>query len=223
MASRKDLAQLLADPDTFTTTLIAITVNEYGTDSLQWSPATLQLELSEDFGVSVPRENVDKLTVGINLLLSDDFYKRLPFFIQACNVLSGSALTPDFDKADAAECAWGMTEAMLLGPPDAADESPFTDEIRYYLGGVLDEEGITNPPDLLQLALRNEAMIGSAAVEGLATEDPDMFAAAYGARADRSAEIAEMLQENINELLEQLQALPGSEGKEALLNKLRSK
>ena len=51
------------------------------------------------------------------------------------NVLAGSEFDPEtFDPADSAECAWAVTEALLLSPPDERDTQPvFSDEIRKYI------------------------------------------------------------------------------------------
>lgn len=210
-------AKWLADPDAFTTTLIAIVIEAYGTEGLSWSPETLQLELQEDFHVPVPKINMDKLVVGIALLTSDDFYCRTSRFISMCNVLAGSELSPAFDKADATEVAWGMTEAMLLAPPE--NDEPFNKEIRYYIGQVLAEEGIHHPPDLLRVGILPDQFVGS--VEGLDAEDPEMFAAQFQVRADRSAEIKEMLEDNVNELLQQLSEFSGIKAEE-LLKRMRA-
>lgn len=220
---RGRVAALLQDEDVFATTLLAIVIDAYGTEVLGpaetgWTPETLRLELQDDFDVVVPDANMDKLVAGIALLTSDDFYKRTPRFVQLCNALSGSEMSARFDKADAAECAWGMTEAMLLAPPE--EDEPFSDEIRHYLGQILDEEGIADPPDLLRLAIRDRVP-ADVAVADLPTEDPSSFAASYRARADRKQEIQEMLEENVEAMLSQLASLPGAPQRDELLSRMR--
>ena len=87
-----NLAEALTGSGTYTTVLITIFVETYGTEGFQWSPETIQMELEEDFNVTMPRANLDRLMTGINLLLSDDFYKSLPDFVNYCNILSLSLI-----------------------------------------------------------------------------------------------------------------------------------
>lgn len=184
---------------------MTILIDTYGTEALSWAPETLRRELEDDFDVRLPRVNCDKLLAAVLLLTTDEFYWRLSRFIQICNILAGTAFDPYvLDPADAAECAWGMTEAMLLSPPDT--EEPFTDEIRHYLGATLDWEGIKTTPDLLRLALR-DTPTGLPDWSGMSTESPAMFNAEFDVQADRGREIAQMVHENLRELLQQLSQL----------------
>lgn len=213
--------QHAANPDTFASVLLAIAIDLYGRDIFEWTPEALLLQLRDDLAVELPKLNADKLVVALDLVLSDDFYKRTRRFIQVCNVLAGAELTDEFDPADAAECAWGMTEAMLLWPPD--EDEPFTDEIRRYLGKMLDLEGIREPPDLLRLAIRDTPS-GDFDYSGLSLDDPAMFAAEFGVHADRAKEIREMLDEELTQLFQQLQSLPLENGNvKDLLQRIRGR
>lgn len=145
---------------------------------------------------------------AICILTSDDFYKNLPRFIQLCNVLADDTFNPlVFDPADSFEMAWAITEAMLLSPPE--EDEPFTDEIRYYIGHMLSEEGVVNPPDVLRIAIQDVSIEDPLAGD---TEDPTMYAAFYESQRSKSEEITAMLKQQINELFEQLQSLVLSEG-----------
>jgi hypothetical protein len=223
----------LADQDTFATTLLVIAIDTYwdeerpkdpshwiiGAD--RWSPETIVAELEDDFNVRVPQLNQDKLFIAINLLVTDDFFTRTRRFIDACNVLSGSEMSRAFDKADAMECAWGMTEALLIHPPGEGEE--FCNEIRHYLGKVLDDEGIQEPPDLLRLAIR-DTRNGAADYSDMDIEDPSMFAAEYDVQADRAKEIKETLERELIELFEELKHLPLRHGNTTdLLKRIQKK
>jgi len=207
MPSRQSRVQnLLLSDDAFATTLLVLLIDEYGSEALAWSPETIKWELEDDFAIrELSKDIFDRLMAAIQVVTSDDFYKRLPTFIFLCNILSGSS--PDaFDPADAKECAWGMTEAMLLSPPESEDKEPYASEIRHYLGAVLDNEGIREPPDLLRLAIR-DTVSGTADYTGMSIEDPVMFGAEFGMQTDKSTEIKEMLQSNLRELFEQLESI----------------
>lgn len=202
----------LVNEDTFGTTLLVIVIDRYGTEALSWAPQTIRLEIEEDFGIRLPDAVFNRLMAAISVVTSDDFYKRLPIFVYLCNSLAGADTDPDeFDPADSKECAWGMTEAMLLSPPDQDDPEPYTDEIRYYLGHILDKEGIREPPDLLRMAIQ-DTPDGQADYSGLDATDPVMFAAGFEQAADKSAEIKTMLEETLADLFQQLSVLPVKNG-----------
>lgn len=209
MASNRTIAQFLADPDSYATVLLAILIDCYGTEAVGWDPSTIRLELQDDFQLQLPQVNFDKLMAAISVLTSDEFYQRLSRFIPICNVMSGSEYTPGlFDPADAYECAWGLTEAMLISPPES--DEPFADDIRRYIGKVLDEEGIKAAPDLLQIAIRDTST-GAIDYSGMSS-DPSLFQAEFQVQADRGQQIQQQIRENLQELFEQLASLPLKNG-----------
>lgn len=214
----------LQHPDTFATTLLAIFVDTYGTEALQWSPQSIRLELQDDFAIQLPDLCLDKLMVGISLLVSNEFFKRLPTFIRFCNILSGANVNPAvFDPADAKECAWGMTEALLLAPPGDEDPEPFTLEIRKYLGKVLDMEGIREAPDLLRLAIRDPSSTHAGYPESM-LDDPALAGAQLSNEADYATEIKDMIESNLAELFDELETLPLKNGStQHLLQRIRGK
>jgi hypothetical protein len=171
------------------------------------------MEIEEEFGVDLPQATLDKLIVAINILTSDRFYRSLPDFIIFCNVLSGDTYRPDmFDPADSVEIAWGITEGLLIAPPDEGEEEPFSAEIRAYIGAVLDAEGIINAPDILKIALRR-ANVSNAADEF--SDDPDMFNAIYDVEAGKSENINAEIKERAIMMAEQLNALQLTNGSTA--------
>jgi hypothetical protein len=213
---------LLANPDTFTTVLMAILMERYGTECLGWSPETIFLEIRDDFHIEMPKQNKDQIAVGINLLTSDDFYTRPQKFVQICNVLAGSEMSEQFDKADVAECSWGVTEAALLAPPEDPQHA-FHPEILHYLGCILDEEGIRNPPAVLGMALRDSDWSDKSDLAGIPTEDPDFFAASFQKDDEQRQDIESMLSRNLSLLLSQLASVPSLEQSVSeLANQLRS-
>lgn len=192
-------------PQTFASVLLTVFLDRFGVEGLQWDPGTITLEVEEEFDVDLPQASLDKLLVAINLVTSDAFYRSLPDFVMFCNVLSGDTYRPDmFDPADSAEVAWGLTEGLLLSPPEDDQDGPFSDEIRAYIGAVLDQEGIINAPDVLKIALR-KANVSDAANEF--SDDPNMFNAIYDVEAGKTAEVDNIIRAKVQMLLGQLQAL----------------
>lgn len=163
------------------------------------------MEIEEDFDVEMSQVALDKLMVGIQLLTTDRFYKSLPDFITFCNVLDGGTYNPAmWDPADAEEVSWGITEAMLISPPEDDDEEPFSNEIRAYIGSALDSEGIINPPDILRIALRVARV--SPSMEDF-SDDPVMFNAIYDAESAKTADINKSVVMKTQLLAAQLGAL----------------
>lgn len=195
------------DPGTFATTLLVLFVDMYGTEGFQWDPETIRMEVEDDLRVKIPDANFDRLLTAINLVTSDDFYKSLPDFINYCNVLSGDTYDPrSWDPADAAEIAWGITEGLLISPPDENDEQPFTEEITAYIGQALDQEGIITPPDVLKIAVRTKD--NESFVAGGYSDDPDMFNSIYDLESSKTEEINTLVKNNLKVLIQQLEALP---------------
>lgn len=191
--------------ETFATVLLTMFLDRFGMEALEWDPATIAMEVEEEFDVELPQLSLDKLIVAIQILTTDRFFKRLPDFIAFCNVLDGDPFQPNtFDPADAEEVAWGITEALLISPPEEDDPEPLTNEIRAYIGSVLDSEGIINPPDILRIALR---MVKVSPSMKDFSDDPMMFNAIYDVEAGKTEDINQTIVFRTELLTEQLAAL----------------
>jgi len=204
--------------ETFATVLLTLFLDRFGTEALEWDPATIVLELEEEFDIKLPQLAMDKLLTAIQILTTDRFFKSLPDFVAFCNVLGGDTFDPrTFDPADAEEVAWGITEAMLISPPDESDPEPFTDEIRAYIGAVLDQEGILNAPDILRIALRQARVAPS--IEDF-SDDPDMFHAIYDVEQGKTEDINQTILLKTKLLAAQLAALQLKNGNTQQVAKL---
>ena len=204
--------------ETFASVLLTLFLDRFGMEALEWDPATIALEIEEEFDVALPQTSLDKLMVAIHILTTDRFFKSLPDFIQFCNVLDGDTYYPQsFDPADAEEVAWGITEALLISPPDENDTEPFTNEIRAYIGKVLDGEGIINAPDILRIALRDARISPSV---GDFSDDPEMFSAIYDVEAGKTSEINQTIKTKTQILSAQLAALQLQNGNTQQVAKL---
>lgn len=196
--------------ETFATVLLTLFLDRFGMEALEWDPSTIALEIEEEFDVHLSQLSLDKLFTAIHVLTTDRFFKSLPDFIAFCNVFGGDTYNPEvFDPADAEEVAWGITEALLIAPPEDNEPEPFSDEIRAYIGGVLDKEGILNAPDVLRIALRKARV--SPAI-GDFSDDPEMFNAIYDVEAGKTADINQTIQTKTQILAAQLAALQLTNG-----------
>lgn len=191
--------------ETFASVLLTLFLDKFGIEALDWDPATITLEIEEEFDVELPQLALDKLLVAIQILTTDKFFKSLPDFVTFCNVLGGDTYRPDmWDPADAEEVAWGITEALLISPPEDDDPEPFTDEVRGYIGAVLDSEGIINAPDILRIALR-AARVSPNITDF--SDDPTMFNAVYDLEAGKTEDINQSIRLKTDLLIKQMAAL----------------
>lgn len=209
-ATTRVVRRLLGSPDTYATTLLVWALDTFGPELLEWHPTTIKMEVEAAAGVRLPKGNLDKLLAAVVILTTDLFFKDAARFVQLANVLAGDDFEPDeFEPADAVECAWAVTEALLLVPPDDADPETFSDEVRLYVGHVLKEEGFVRPPDILRIAIGGDGSARAAADWG---RDPELSAAIAAEDARKAAEVEQVVRDGLRELVEQLTALPLREG-----------
>lgn len=197
----------LIDENSLATVLLVLLVDTYGTEAVdEWAAPTIQAELEDDFNVQLPPDNLDKLMAAIAVLKSNAFYKSLPDFIRLCNALAGAGYNPGvFDPADAEEIAWGVTEALLLSPPE--EDDPFAAEIKEYISATLRSEGFTSAPDVLSSIYKlSSQVVGS--YEEMALEDPELFETAYGIAADKTSDVDAIINDRLRMLIAQLSRLP---------------
>lgn len=210
----------LQEKNLLATPMVIGLLDVYGMEVLEWLPETLCLEIQDDFQVPLQEPLLSRVLTGFALLTTDDFYKSLPDFVMHCNILSGDSFNPDmWDPADAGECAWGITEALLLSPPDEDDEEPFAPEITAYIGAVLDSEGIITAPDVLRIAVRSSPDFDL----GAFAEDPELGGAVTQFENSKSDEINQLIMTGMQKMMSQLQELPLENGSaDGILQKIQS-
>ena len=205
---QQKLRILLRDDDAFATSLLAVCLDKYGTDVFEWDPKTLRLSVEEDFGVDLPPINGDKLQSLILVYTTDLPYVSVEAFNHVCNVLSGSeANFRMWDVLSPEEAIWGMYEMSLnvaidLGPSERPPE--YSHEVRRYLGVILKNDGIFEPPDILRIAEMEDS---DKDIEQWA-DDPVMFNAAFDKQRTEKARLLEFVGTRLLELLQELNGLP---------------
>lgn len=205
--------EILADPDCYATVILAWCLDEWGTlclhdpedpDRGPWAQGTFEHAIEERLGVDIPKKNIAKLMAAIAVLTTDVFFRNLKAFIPMANIFAGEDTLPGvFDPADAIECGWAITEAVLLDPPETNEV--FCDEIRHYVSKVLLDEGYIKPPDVLRIAIDADFTSKVSFDYG---DDPEMFAAIYQRQREKVEEFDTIIHERLTELFSQLKALP---------------
>jgi len=212
--------QLLISDETFATTLLVIAIDTFGSECMAWHPETLKMELEQTYSLRLPKKTLDKLMAAVAIVTTDGFYRDVSKFIQLANILAGDDFQPDeFAPADAVECAWAITEAMLLDPPDLQQNpEPFSDEIRRYLSAVLRDEGYTDPPDVLRIAVHDKP--GSAMADF--ADDPAMAKGVFEIQQGKNDEVTNTLKEHLAMLVQQIDLLPLTNGtKSGFMEKMK--
>jgi hypothetical protein len=178
-----EASRLLADPDTFATTLHAIAVNAYGFEDLYGSeelepldPLELYADLEADFHIELPEENQNKLQAIITLMTTDAFYEDPLAFISIAHAFSdgdlGDLITGAFEPITLPQGMWAVFEADL----NRGDNHP----------------GIAN--SIQQLLVE------------VATEDPDEMDDAEGPQQVLLS-VEELMQESKAQLKQELESL----------------
>jgi hypothetical protein len=213
LSPRRLVREVLADEDSFTTTLLILCFDifwdhrdEDGNFAfVSWHPAVIAMEIEQRYNVTLPKVNLDKIMAGVSLLTTDLFFKNLDRFIKLANVLAGDDFDPtEFEPADALECAWAISEALILVPAEDDDPDTFADEIRHYVAFVLRDEGFVTPPDVLRIALDADY---KARVFAQFADDPDALNAIGAGQDEKAKEVTDTIRENLLELAGQLEAL----------------
>lgn len=196
------LKEMLTDPHAYATTLLAAALDILGPEALTWAPETLLLELKQETSIELPPLNADKLMASLSILTSNDFYASLPDFIAIGEALNGNGYNPVVQTLlDVEEAAWAITEAALLDPETAA-EGALDEEIPFYLGAILADEGYVSPPRPLRAAQGMKDPMNEFA------DDPDMYSMLYGAQRDQGRELEQWVVDNVQALFDQLERLP---------------
>jgi hypothetical protein len=211
MAAKAVQRSLLLAEESYATPLILMLLDHYGTDLLNWAPETIRLEIEQDFQLKLPKITIDKIMAAITILTTNYFYKDVTRFVEICNILAGDEFQPDeFEPADASEMLVGITEALLLYPPNEdPEDTEFSAEIREYISQVLKEEGILKPFDVLRFAFTQDA---SGKVDLEYADDPEMYSAIYNMQQEKTGDLRTVYLENMQGLMDQLKVLPLSNG-----------
>jgi len=206
--------QAVNDPQATATVLLVVAADSFGNELLTWDPETIRIEMTERFG-EFPSHNYNRLMAGIELSTTNSFYNDLPAFIRICNSLYNGTFDPrEFDPADVAEISWGITESLLIWPPDSREEEPFAPDIIEYIAIAIKDEGIMVPPDVLKLGTINKQMEWDR-IQSDFTDDPVMFNAIYDTEKAKTEEVNEIVKRKLTYMLNQLENLELDNGSTA--------
>jgi hypothetical protein len=212
--TKQKLGELWTSPDTFATSLLSLAIDEFGTQCFDWEPETIWMGIKEKYGVDVPQGAKDRLMAGINLMTTNLFYTSVEAFTQITNVLNGArANFYLYDPVEPYEAGWALTEVLLLEPPTKEEREDndnfkgrFSPEVLRYMGVMLEEDGIDNPPDLLKIADMGPQTVTTA--EETFADDPAIFGGFQKISNQKSQDIVDYIKGQLDRLIAQLKTLP---------------
>lgn len=203
----RSVREMVADPDTHASTLLVWMADACGDlEFTTWAPETVRREAEHEAGAPLSEGNFSRLMAAVLVLTTDLFFKDVPSFVHVANVLSGDDGGPgDFDPADATECAWAVTEGLLISPHDDEDPEPFSHEVRVYIGQALREEGFLRAPDVLGIAVMGDPLADAVRAHGT---DRAVMREAMRVQEEREQAVRAAVRGNLDALCRQIEALP---------------
>lgn len=199
-------AEFFTASDTFATTLLCLLIDKYGLEVLDWDPSTVEIQIKEDFGVQASPQALNRIQAGSAILTANLFHVSLEAYCTICNTLvHGISETGSFVPSSLNDMTWGMTEAALL---EGADYLPqgFSHNINRYMGVILDQHGIYDPPSPFKTA----EYPGTVQEDNLTALAGDEMA--FKAYWDRQAEEKQGIERFVNarlfHLLSEMKTLP---------------
>lgn len=200
--------------ETYATVLLAIVLKTYGPEALTWDPATIEAQLTEDFGVEMPDVVYDQLMALVNVLATDSVYYSVDVFDRTVSALTRCGVDADHDMPTAEELAWTVFEIMANDPdPYGFGKDapyPFSHDISLYCGVVLADAGLKRPPKSLEFAVMPHW------VPKDLKDSPGDFRDAYQSEEELASYIDQFVEHHFMQLVEHLREL-GVEPAQALL------
>ena len=200
---------VLENKESFGTALMAVLIDQYSTDFFDWDPKALYMQIMDDFHVDTPDINKDKIGAMLVSLTTNQFFQNSDMFASICKALSSSGVDFGvFSPATPEEMSWGVTEVLLNNPPDPErGNDSFSDEVAAFVGMMLTQQGVLNPPNTLQFAIypTNNPVED---IELMFADDPVMFEAAMKNQLIAKQEVEQNTKETLSMLKRQLSLLP---------------
>ena len=194
----------LEHPETPATALMTIIVDIMGEEAVGYDIDVIVDTLQDVYKVKLPDHAEDKIQALQTIYTTDSFYHSIPAFLAVVDGLSGDG--SDFENADmphVADMAWAVMEAFLNFPPEDDPENLFSDDIKTLIRSVLDIEGFTRSPKVLQFAGKYIPTSGDTFMD-----DEMIYGAHYDINSDLIKDVEDYVQFKAKTILEIIDELP---------------
>lgn len=221
MPSYKSAENWLLDDFTYTTPIMAILTDKFGTEFIEWDPVTVNIEIKESFGIDATDSLLDKIQAGSTVINTNLFHLSLEAFNVSCNTLNlGVAASELMLPADLEDIMWGITEAKIL-EGDMFEETAFSHNIARYVGFLLAEAGHNRPPSILKFAEYDEEEERRLS-DAFPSEDPLLFNTFWDKQQEDKEDLEKINKIKFHNLVRQLSELPINIDKEYIQKGLES-
>lgn len=208
MPQASNATSVWVDPETPALCLIALGVDRWGVDCLNWLPGTWRDEVRDEFAAPLALRNLDRIGAAQALLTSpDEYYQTASGFNDIVQGIAAEWFDSDvWHPPTAAECAWGVLEAYLIDPPGSDDR--FSPEVNRYVEMICRQDGFAElPPVFRSFGFRPDASLPSSETYD---SDPALAAAAEAGQQDASESLRTFLGDKLYDLAARLSVIPFS-------------
>lgn len=196
----------LEDPTLFATCAMAVLVDRFGAECVNWEMETFEMEI-RGMGVNPSKSLMDKIGASCSVLSNDLVHYDATIFNNVVQVFNFDSINSrSFLPASLEDVLWGCTEMKLLEGPEQYDGAGFSADIAVFVGQLLSDAGVLTPPDILSFARIPEKQVYNRDFN--LGGDSIMFSAYWEDQKDAMNDIASFCTRRTNDLLNQLASLP---------------
>lgn len=191
-------------PETSAITLMTLLLDKYGTEFLKWDPVTIRDQIERDMAIKLHPLTDNKIQAAATVMTTDVYHHSLEAFNNINIALSGEPVDTSafFVPSDMEDILIGTLEVMLM---EGADESVFSDNIRRYVGFMLNMYGLVKPPETLSWA---EMPIDTGELDDFIMSNPTMLKSYWKEKQEEKVKTEKALADHIRVILQELDQLP---------------
>ena len=200
------IGSILQNEETYATSLMALLLSEFTEDILYFEPESIWLDVRDVYGVEIPQVNKDKVQAMINLLTSNQLYVDPIVFNACCQAFNDQEVTfNSFEPVGVEEAAWGVIE-IALNDKDGTPEDKFSEEVKRFIGAIVDFRGLLTPPPVLASLAKSDEDPS----EGMNqyADDPAMFSGMWELANSNTKDVTGYTEDRLRGLMQELQSLP---------------
>lgn len=202
----RTVEEAFKNPELFATSAVAILMDRFGTEFINWEQETLEMEIRSLCPNPDPLL-FDKVAAACTILSTDTAHFDALTFNNIVQILNfDDLISSSYIPASLEDILWGCAEMRLLEGPEEYDNQGFSPDIAAMVGNLLTFHGITTPPSVLEFADISEKDIMDR--DDNLGADSLMFEAYWEEQRNNVDDMEEFVKKRTDKLLAQLIELP---------------